>query len=117
MTYLARGTLALGLSLTMLATFISPFATPFIMQICAGQLIKGDTDGAAEAVAHLDHAVHRHRGGARQAHPDEHLDECVGVYLAAVTSAAALASAPRSASGMLRTPGRPASASGNPRIP
>jgi BASS family bile acid:Na+ symporter len=45
MTYLARGNLALALSLTMLATFISPFATPFIMQICAGQLIKVDTIG------------------------------------------------------------------------
>jgi BASS family bile acid:Na+ symporter len=45
MTYLARGNLALALSLTMLATFISPFATPFIMQLCAGQLIKVDTIG------------------------------------------------------------------------
>ena len=44
MTYLARGNLALALSVTMLATFISPFATPLIMQLCAGQLIKVDTD-------------------------------------------------------------------------
>ncbi len=45
MTYLAKGNLALALSLTMLATFISPFATPFIMQLCAGTLIKVDTIG------------------------------------------------------------------------
>jgi bile acid:Na+ symporter, BASS family len=45
MTYLARGNLALALSLTMLATFISPFATPFIMKVCAGQLIAVDTIG------------------------------------------------------------------------
>ena len=45
MTYLARGNLALALSLTMLATFISPFATPFIMKLFAGQLIAVDTLG------------------------------------------------------------------------
>jgi len=45
MTYLARGNLALALSLTMLATFISPFATPLIMHLCAGQLIQVDTVG------------------------------------------------------------------------
>jgi len=40
MTYLAKGNLALALSLTMLATIIAPVATPFIMKIFAGQLIE-----------------------------------------------------------------------------
>jgi BASS family bile acid:Na+ symporter len=53
MTYLARGNLALALSLTMLATFISPFATPLIMQLCAGQLIKVDAIGMMVGILNM----------------------------------------------------------------
>jgi len=53
MTYLARGNLALALSLTMLATFISPFATPLIMQLCAGQLIKVDAVGMMVGILNM----------------------------------------------------------------
>jgi BASS family bile acid:Na+ symporter len=53
MTYLARGNLALALSVTMLATFISPFATPLIMQICAGQLIKVDQVGMMVGILNM----------------------------------------------------------------
>jgi bile acid:Na+ symporter, BASS family len=53
MTYLAKGNLALALSVTMLATFISPFATPLIMQICAGQLIKVNTIGMMVSILNM----------------------------------------------------------------
>lgn len=53
MTYLARGNLALALSVTMLATFISPFATPLIMQVCAGQLIKVNTLGMMVGILNM----------------------------------------------------------------
>jgi BASS family bile acid:Na+ symporter len=53
MTYLARGNLALALSVTMLATFISPFATPLIMQICAGHLIKVNTVGMMVGILNM----------------------------------------------------------------
>lgn len=53
MTYLARGNLALALSVTMLATFISPFATPLIMQVCAGQLIKVNTLGMMISILNM----------------------------------------------------------------
>lgn len=53
MTYLARGNLALALSVTMLATFISPFATPLIMQICAGQLIQVNTVGMMVSILNM----------------------------------------------------------------
>jgi BASS family bile acid:Na+ symporter len=39
MTYLARGNLALALSITMLATLAAPFTTPLMMKVFAGQLI------------------------------------------------------------------------------
>ncbi len=53
MTYLAKGNLALALSVTALATFISPFATPWIMKICAGQLIKVDTIGMMVGILNM----------------------------------------------------------------
>lgn len=43
MTYLARGNLALALSITMLATLSAPFTTPLMMKLFAGQLIAVDT--------------------------------------------------------------------------
>jgi len=42
MTYLAGGNIALALSITMLATVISPLATPFLMKTFAGELIPVD---------------------------------------------------------------------------
>lgn len=39
MTYLARGNLALALSITMLTTLAAPFTTPLLMKLFAGQLI------------------------------------------------------------------------------
>jgi len=39
MTYLARGNLALALSITMLATLVAPVTTPLMMKVFAGQLI------------------------------------------------------------------------------
>jgi BASS family bile acid:Na+ symporter len=45
MTYLAKGNLALALSITTLATLVAPVVTPFIMQVFAGQLIAVNTLG------------------------------------------------------------------------
>ena len=42
MTYLARGNLALALSITMLTTLAAPFTTPLLMKVFAGQLIAVD---------------------------------------------------------------------------
>jgi bile acid:Na+ symporter, BASS family len=53
MTYLAKGNLALALSVTMLATFIAPVATPLIMQICAGTLIKVNTIGMMVSILNM----------------------------------------------------------------
>ncbi len=43
MTYLAKGNLALALSITSLATLVSPFLTPILMQVFAGQYIDVPT--------------------------------------------------------------------------
>lgn len=43
MTYLARGNLALALSITMLATLVAPVTTPLVMKFFAGQLIAVNT--------------------------------------------------------------------------
>jgi BASS family bile acid:Na+ symporter len=43
MTYLARGNLALALSITMLATLVAPVTTPLMMKLFAGQLIAVNT--------------------------------------------------------------------------
>lgn len=42
MTYLARANLALSVSLTAIATFLAPIATPFFMQMLAGQYVAID---------------------------------------------------------------------------
>lgn len=39
MTYLARANLALSVSLTAIATLVAPFATPFFMQLLAGEYV------------------------------------------------------------------------------
>jgi BASS family bile acid:Na+ symporter len=43
MTYLARGNLALSVTLTTFATLLSPLVTPFLMMLFAGQLIEVNT--------------------------------------------------------------------------
>jgi len=43
MTYLAKGNLALSVTLTTLATLLSPLVTPFLMMLFAGQLIEVNT--------------------------------------------------------------------------
>jgi bile acid:Na+ symporter, BASS family len=53
MTYLARGNLALALSITTLATLISPLATPSIMRLFAGKLIAVDTLGMVVSLMNM----------------------------------------------------------------
>lgn len=43
MTYLAKGNLALSVTLTTFATLLSPLVTPFLMMLFAGQLIEVNT--------------------------------------------------------------------------
>lgn len=43
MTYLAKGNLALSVTLTTLATLLSPLVTPFLMMLFAGKLIEVNT--------------------------------------------------------------------------
>jgi BASS family bile acid:Na+ symporter len=45
MTYLAKGNLALSMTVTTLTTLISPLATPFLMKLLGGQLIEVDAVG------------------------------------------------------------------------
>lgn len=40
MTYLARANLALSVTLTAISTFLAPFATPFFMQLLAGEYVS-----------------------------------------------------------------------------
>ena len=42
MTYLAKGNLVLSMSITTLATILSPFVTPVLMKMLAGELIEVD---------------------------------------------------------------------------
>lgn len=42
MTYLAKGNLALSVTITTFATLLAPIVTPLIMMLCAGQLIEVD---------------------------------------------------------------------------
>ena len=53
MTYLAGGNLALALSITMLATFVSPLATPFLMDAFAGKLITVDAVGMMISILNM----------------------------------------------------------------
>jgi BASS family bile acid:Na+ symporter len=53
MTYLANGNIALALSITILATVISPFSTPFLMKLYAGQLIAVDTVGMMISILNM----------------------------------------------------------------
>ncbi len=53
MTYLAGGNLALALSITMLATLVSPVTTPFIMKMLAGKLIAVNTLGMVISILNM----------------------------------------------------------------
>jgi BASS family bile acid:Na+ symporter len=53
MTYLAKGNLALSMTVTTLTTLISPLATPFLMKILAGQLIEVDAVGMMVSILNM----------------------------------------------------------------
>ena len=53
MTYLAKGNLALSMTVTTLTTLISPLATPFLMKLLAGQLIVVDTVGMMISILNM----------------------------------------------------------------
>jgi bile acid:Na+ symporter, BASS family len=53
MTYLAKGNLALALSLTMLATILAPILTPLIMNLLAGRLIPIDALGMMISIVNM----------------------------------------------------------------
>jgi BASS family bile acid:Na+ symporter len=53
MTYLAKGNLALSMTVTTLTTLISPIATPFLMKLLAGQLIEVDAVGMMISILNM----------------------------------------------------------------
>ncbi len=53
MTYLAKGNLALSMTVTTLTTLISPLATPFLMKLLAGQLIEVDAVGMMISILNM----------------------------------------------------------------
>jgi BASS family bile acid:Na+ symporter len=53
MTYLAKGNLALSMTVTTLTTLIAPVATPFLMKIFAGQLIEVDAIGMMISILNM----------------------------------------------------------------
>lgn len=53
MTYLAKGNLALSMTVTTLTTLISPIATPFLMKLLAGQLIAVDAVGMMISILNM----------------------------------------------------------------
>jgi BASS family bile acid:Na+ symporter len=53
MTYLAKGNLALSMTVTTLTTLISPLATPFLMKLFAGQLIEVDAVGMMISILNM----------------------------------------------------------------
>jgi bile acid:Na+ symporter, BASS family len=53
MTYLAKGNLALSMTVTTLTTLIAPLATPFLMKLLAGQLIQVDTVGMMISILNM----------------------------------------------------------------
>ncbi len=53
MTYLAKGNLALSVTVTTFATLLSPVVTPFLMMIFAGQLIKVDATGMMISIVNM----------------------------------------------------------------
>jgi BASS family bile acid:Na+ symporter len=53
MTYLAKGNLALSMTVTTLTTLISPLVTPFLMKLFAGQLIEVDAVGMMISIVNI----------------------------------------------------------------
>jgi BASS family bile acid:Na+ symporter len=53
MTYLAKGNLALSMTVTTLTTLISPIASPFLMKLFAGQLIEVDAIGMMISILNM----------------------------------------------------------------
>ncbi|MFZ0283367.1 MAG: bile acid:sodium symporter family protein, partial [Bacteroidales bacterium] len=53
MTYLARGNLALSVTLTTFATLLSPLVTPFLMMIFAGKLIEVNTTSMMISIVNM----------------------------------------------------------------
>ncbi|OFY69332.1 MAG: hypothetical protein A2Y71_10600 [Bacteroidetes bacterium RBG_13_42_15] len=53
MTYLAKGNLALSVTLTTFATLLSPLVTPFLMKLFAGQLIEVNTVGMMISIVNM----------------------------------------------------------------
>jgi BASS family bile acid:Na+ symporter len=53
MTYLAKGNLALSMTVTTLTTLISPLATPFLMKLFAGQLIEVNAIGMMISILNM----------------------------------------------------------------
>ena len=53
MTYLAKGNLALSMTVTTLTTLIAPVATPFLMKLFAGQLIEVDAIGMMISILNM----------------------------------------------------------------
>ncbi len=53
MTYLAKGNLVLSMSITTLATIASPFVTPFLMKILAGELIEVNVVGMMISIVNM----------------------------------------------------------------
>jgi BASS family bile acid:Na+ symporter len=53
MTYLAKGNLALSMTVTTLTTLVSPLATPFLMKLLAGQLIEVNAVGMMISILNM----------------------------------------------------------------
>ena len=53
MTFLAKGNLALSMTITTLTTLIAPIATPFLMKLLAGQLIHVDAVGMMISILNM----------------------------------------------------------------
>ena len=53
MTYLAKGNLALSMTVTTATTLIAPLATPFLMKLLAGQLIQVDAVGMMISILNM----------------------------------------------------------------
>jgi bile acid:Na+ symporter, BASS family len=53
MTYLAKGNLALSVTITTFATLLAPIVTPLIMKLMAGQLIEVDTTGMMISIVNM----------------------------------------------------------------
>jgi len=53
MTYLAKGNLALSVTLTTFATLLSPLVTPFLMKLFAGQLIEVNIVGMMISIVNM----------------------------------------------------------------